>query len=160
MTDVRARRLSALSTLLREGKAARQDELVAALRSLGHEVTQATVSRDLDRLGAVRLRRGGETRYALGDFGDRPVRQPEDRLRTLLAEWVSAITPAASLVVIRTPPGSAHLIGVALDEAALAEVAGTICGDDTLFVACASAEVAQELTERWQGWLNPGPGQG
>ena len=152
MTDMRSRRLLALADLLRRGRLSRQDELVSALHALGHDVTQATVSRDLDTLGAVKLRRAGETRYALPD-GIAPLAVPESRLRALFADWVQTIVPAGSLVVLRTPPGSAHLVGVALDAAALAEVAGTISGDDTLFVACASPAAANALAQQWQGWL-------
>lgn len=152
MTDARNRRLAALADLLRRQRLTRQDELVAALRELGHEVTQATVSRDLDQLGAVKLRRSGETRYALPDtLGAVP--PSELRLRSLFAEWVRTVEPAASLVVLKTPPGSAHLVGVALDSASPAEVVGTISGDDTLFVATASSAAAAALADEWRGWL-------
>jgi transcriptional regulator of arginine metabolism len=152
MTDARNRRLATLTDLLRRGSLTRQDALVAALREAGHEVTQATVSRDLDQLGAVRIRRGGETRYALpNQLGTVP---PDDmRLRSLFAEWVRAVEPAASLVVLRTPPGSAHLVGVALDAAAPPAVVGTISGDDTLFIACRSPGEATALAQEWQDWL-------
>jgi transcriptional regulator of arginine metabolism len=152
MTDSRNRRLAALSDLLRRRSLTRQDELVAALRDAGHEVTQATVSRDLDQLGAVKIRRGGETRYALPEQLN-AVPPSEMRLRALFAEWVRSAEPAASLVVLRTPPGSAHLVGVALDSAALPAVVGTISGDDTLFIACRSAADASALANEWQGWL-------
>lgn len=151
MNDPRSRRQRALADLLRRQRLTRQHELVEALRTLGHEVTQATVSRDLDLLGAVRIRHGGETRYALpGDLA--PTTTPEARLRTLFAEWVREIVPAASLVVLKTPPGSAHLVGVALDNAELVDVAGTISGDDTLFVATHSAASAEALAARWRRW--------
>jgi transcriptional regulator of arginine metabolism len=152
MTDSRNRRLAALSDLLRRRSLTRQDELVEALRHAGHEVTQATVSRDLDQLGAVKIRRAGETRYALPDqLG--AARADHSRLRALFAEWVRAAEPAASLVVLKTPPGSAHLVGVALDSAALPDVIGTISGDDTLFIACRSPVEASALAQEWQGWL-------
>jgi transcriptional regulator of arginine metabolism len=66
---------------------------------------------------------------------------------------VRSVAPAASLVVLKTPPGSAHLVGVALDAADLPEVAGTICGDDTLFVATGSPAEAAALAAQWRGWL-------
>jgi transcriptional regulator of arginine metabolism len=152
MTDSRNRRLAALADLLRRRSLTRQDELVAALRDAGHEVTQATVSRDLDQLGAIKIRRSGETRYTLPDQLS-AARPDHARLRALFAEWVRAAEPAASLVVLRTPPGSAHLVGVALDSAALDQVAGTISGDDTLFIACRSPADAQALAQEWKGWL-------
>src|SRR6476469_9280217 len=125
MTDSRNRRLAALTDLLRRRSLTRQDELVGALRELGHEVTQATVSRDLDQLGAVKLRRAGETRYALPETLN-AIRPDEMRLRGLFAEWVRSVEPAASLVVLKTPPGSAHLVGVALDSAEFPSVVGTL----------------------------------
>jgi transcriptional regulator of arginine metabolism len=152
MTNARNRRLAQLAELLRRRTLTRQDELVAALREDGHQVTQATVSRDLDQLGAVKIRRAGETRYALPDQLN-AARPDEMRLRNLFAEWVRSTEAAASLVVLKTPPGSAHLVGVALDAAALQAVVGTISGDDTLFVACRSNEEAVDLAEEWQGWL-------
>ena len=152
MTDGRNRRLATLADLLRRRHLTRQDELVAALREAGHDVTQATVSRDLDQLGAIKIRRAGETRYTLPDQlnADRP---DEMRLRTLFSQWVRSAEPAASLVVLKTPPGSAHLVGVALDAAAPEAVVGTISGDDTLFVACRSLAEADALARAWQGWL-------
>jgi transcriptional regulator of arginine metabolism len=151
MNETRSRRQRVLADLLRRQALSRQQELVEALRDLGHEVTQATISRDLDQLGAIRIRHGGETRYALpGDLA--PATTPATRLRALFAEWVREILPAASLVVLKTPPGSAHLVGVALDSAELPGVAGTISGDDTLFVATASAEAAQALAAEWRAW--------
>jgi transcriptional regulator of arginine metabolism len=152
MTGARNKRLAALTALLRLHSLTRQDELVAALREAGHDVTQATVSRDLDQLGAVKIRRGGETRYALPDQLN-SVQQSDGRLRTLFAEWVRAAEPAASMVVLKTPPGSAHLLGVALDSAAPPAVVGTISGDDTLFIACRSPADATQLAAEWQGWL-------
>jgi transcriptional regulator of arginine metabolism len=71
------------------------------------------------------------------------------RLGRILADWVQSIEPTGNLIVMRTPPGSAHLVGLALDQAKLPEVAGTICGDDTLFVAVRdprdAGAVAQQL---------------
>jgi transcriptional regulator of arginine metabolism len=63
----------------------------------------------------------------------------------LLRDFVRSIDTAANLIVIKTPPGSAHLIGVALDQSECPEIVGTICGDDTIFVATASPETAAEL---------------
>ena len=149
MTEMRNRRLRVLAEVLRGGVAASQDELVEALRTAGFAVTQATVSRDLDQLGAVRVRRGGVSRYAIADELDvgRDARAIE-RLQVIAAEWVRSVELAGQLVVIRTPPGSAHLIGVALDRAELPDAVGTICGDDTLFVATPSSEAATAIARQ------------
>jgi transcriptional regulator of arginine metabolism len=134
MTDARLRRQKAIADLIRAEPLGSQEEVTARLGALGFPVTQATVSRDLDQMGAVKVKRGGALAYAL----------PEQlagndwaaaRLQRILAEWVISIEAAGNLLVIKTPPGSAHLVGLALDQAKLEEVAGTISGDDTLFVA-------------------------
>ena len=77
--------------------------------------------------------RGGETAYAIPEL---PVDQvaPEDHLRRVFSDWVVEVAPSANLVVLRTPPGSAHVVGSALDRAGLDGVMGTVAGDDTLFV--------------------------
>jgi transcriptional regulator of arginine metabolism len=134
MTDARIRRQRAIADLLRREPIASQEEVTDRLAEAGYEVTQATVSRDLEQLGAVKVKRGGTLRYRLPDeIGDSD--WAASRLGRILAEWVLSVESAGHLLVLKTPPGSAHIVGVALDQAKLPEVAGTICGDDTLFVA-------------------------
>ena len=118
---------------LREQRVGSQEELVARLGLAGIAATQATVSRDLDELGAVKLRRDGAIRYVLPDQVE-PA-QSAAMLDRLLAEWVTDIFEANGLVVLRTPPGSANLVANALDAEGLKGVAGTIAGDDTIFIA-------------------------
>jgi len=145
MTDLKERRHRAIADLIRANSLSSQDELADRLGSLGYSVTQATISRDLEHIGAVKVRRDGRTSYALPEAvrgGTSP------RLSAVFREWVRSVEPAASLVVIKTPPGSAHLIGVALDNSELPEVAGTICGDDTIFVACRSDIEASALAAK------------
>ena len=134
MTDARLRRQRVIAELLRSGALASQEEVTERLSAAGFSVTQATVSRDLDQLGAVKVKKGGALRYMLPDeIGDSD--WAAQRLGRVLAQWVLSIEAAGPLLVLRTPPGSAHIVGVAFDQARLEEVAGTICGDDTLFVA-------------------------
>jgi transcriptional regulator of arginine metabolism len=134
MTDARLRRQKAIADLIRSEPLASQEEVTARLGAVGFSVTQATVSRDLDQMGAVKVKRGGALSYALADqLGAND--WAAARLQRILAEWALSVEAAGNLLVIKTPPGSAHLLGVALDQARLDEVAGTICGDDTLFVA-------------------------
>jgi transcriptional regulator of arginine metabolism len=134
MTDARIRRQRAIADLIRAEPLASQEEVTARLGAIGFSVTQATVSRDLDQIGAVKVKRGGTLAYALPDqLGGND--WAAARLQRILAEWVLLIEAAANLLVIKTPPGSAHLVALALDQAKLEEVAGTISGDDTLFVA-------------------------
>ena len=140
-------RQHAIAVLIRNGALASQDELAERLAGLGFAVTQATVSRDLVELGAVKVRRDGHMSYALPD----QVRPgPNPRLAAVFRDWVQSVDVAANLVVIRTPPGSAHLIGVALDQSGLAEIVGTICGDDTIFVASRSEADAAMLAARFR----------
>ncbi len=144
MNDLKNRRQRAIADLIRNSALASQEELAERLSALGYAVTQATISRDLEQLGAVKVRRSGKVSYALPD----QVRNaPSPRLAAVFRDWVRSIEAAANLVVIKTPPGSAHLVGVALDGAELEDVVGTICGDDTIFVACRGAREAARLAE-------------
>ena len=145
MTDLKERRHRTIAELIRSNEVSSQDELADRLGSLGFAVTQATISRDLEQIGAVKVRRAGQLRYALPEAA-RDAFSP--RLAAVFRDWVRSVEPAASLVVIRTPPGSAHLVGVALDGSDLPEIAGTICGDDTIFVACRSPNEAVALTAK------------
>ncbi|HEX2764288.1 MAG TPA: arginine repressor [Allosphingosinicella sp.] len=134
MTEGRIRRQKAIADLLRSEALGSQEEVTERLGGLGFAVTQATVSRDLEQMGAVKVKRGGALAYALPDqLGESD--WAAARLRRIFAEWVVSVEAAGTLLVLRTPPGSAHLVGLALDQAKLQEVAGTISGDDTLFVA-------------------------
>ena len=131
---------------LREHKVGSQEELVAMLGLAGIAATQATVSRDLDELKAVKVRRDGAIRYVFADQVDPG--QSAAMLDRLLAEWVTDIIEAEALVVIKTPPGSANLVANALDAAALEGVAGTIAGDDTIFVALSEGASVDMLATR------------
>ena len=118
---------------LRDHQVGSQEELVARLGLAGLAATQATVSRDLDELKAVKVRRDGAIRYILADRLDPG--HGAAMLDRLLADWVTDIIDAEGLVVIKTPPGSANLVANALDAAGVDGIAGTIAGDDTIFVA-------------------------
>jgi transcriptional regulator of arginine metabolism len=138
---------------LREHRVGSQEELVARLSLAGITATQATVSRDLLELGAVKLKRGGSIRYVMPDQVE--AGHAAQKLDRLLTEWVDAIIPAGNLIVLKTPPGSANLVANALDDAGLEEVAGTLAGDDTIFVAIADGTnphaVADMLQRRRSG---------
>jgi transcriptional regulator of arginine metabolism len=119
-----------------------QTELAVELRHSGHEVTQATLSRDLVELGAVKVRHGdGTLVYAVpGEGGDRTpwggVDQDvlDSRLARLCEELLVTAEASANLVVLRTPPGAAQFLASAIDASTLAQVLGTIAGDDTVLV--------------------------
>ena len=147
MSELKERRQKAVAGLIRAHALGSQDEVATRLGDLGFEVTQATVSRDLEQLGAIKVRRDGRISYALPDQLNASAAAPS-RLASVLRDWVRAIDIAATIVVLRTPPGSAHLVGVALDESAFPDIAGTICGDDTIFAACRSAGDAEATAIR------------
>ena len=128
-----------------------QAAIVELLASDGIEATQATVSRDLDEMGAVKGRLpGGDVAYVVPAQPQDQV-APAEHLRRVCREWVAAIDSSANIVVVRTPPGSAHMVGSAIDRAGWTDVIGTVAGDDTVMVIAAEgvggAEVADELRE-------------
>jgi transcriptional regulator of arginine metabolism len=140
-----------LLKILHDGSASSQSEIVRALRELGHDVTQATVSRDLGDLGAARVRTGGRTVYRMPD--DLPGNGGEgtpQALRRSLDDFAIDISVAASLVVVKTAPGLAAAVGRAIDLAGVIEVVGTVAGDDTIFVATGSNETAEALAAGWR----------
>lgn len=136
--------------ILHEGAASTQQEIVSALEALGHEVTQATVSRDLQELGAVKVRVDGRIIYALPDDVPRGRDLLARDLDRNLGEFALDIQVAATLVIVRTAPGHASAVARSIDLAGSSEVVGTVAGDDTIFVATPSEAVAQELAERWR----------
>jgi transcriptional regulator of arginine metabolism len=150
MYDVKSRRQHAIVEVIRGGPVASQEELAERLSERGFAATQATISRDLEQLGAVKIRRDGQLSYAIPEAPEGEAAEP--RLRSVFRDWVRSVVPAGNLLVIRTPPGSAHLVGVALDESEVPEIVGTICGDDTVFVAARSAADAQALGKRLSGF--------
>jgi transcriptional regulator of arginine metabolism len=152
MTDTRTKRLRALADLIRAEPHASQEELTERLRAMGHVVTQATVSRDLVSLGAVKVKREGALRYVLPDqFGVRD--WATGQLERIVREWVRGIEPAGPLVVLRTPPGSAHLVASAIDQAQLPEVAGTVAGDDTIFLAVREGHSVPAFIRRFEALM-------
>jgi transcriptional regulator of arginine metabolism len=154
MTDLRANRQRAIAEMLREGPVRSQDDIAARLASAGFAVTQATVSRDLEQIGAVKVKRGGALGYALPDqLGGSD--WAAGRLQRIFAEWVHSVEPAGSIIVLKTPPGSAHLVALALDQAKLTEIAGTIAGDDTLFIAVSNSADLDDVTEKLRALIRP-----
>jgi transcriptional regulator of arginine metabolism len=150
MNDLKERRRRAIADLIRGQALSSQEELAERLHAQGFAATQATISRDLEQLGAMKVRRDGHLSYTLPDTvpnGAGP------RLAAVLRDWLRSIDTASNLVVIKTPPGTAHLVGVALDNSDLPEIVGTICGDDTTFIACRSAAEAEALAAKFRGGL-------
>ena len=134
--------------ILEQNSVSSQGQLVQLLAEVGVEATQATASRDLEEIGAVKVRAaGGESVYAVPELPKDRV-APEEHLRRVLGDWVVEVAASANLVVVRTPPGSAHVVASALDRAALSEIVGTVAGDDTILVVAAERVGGAKLARR------------
>src|SRR5262245_51055948 len=167
MTGTRTARHARIVELIRERPVRSQNELAELLGAAGIQVTQATLSRDLEELGAVKLRGtdGGPPAYVVPEEGTPPLRPAEQapaRLVRLLRELLTGTDHSGNLVVLRTPPGAAQFLASALDRSGLPDVVGTIAGDDTILVVArikpsggaatdtSGAELAAKLLE-WAG---------
>ena len=141
-----------IASLLDRHAVTSQPQLIELLAGNGVNVTQATVSRDLERLGAVRVRKGGHLVYAL-PADETPV-EPLERLREALA-LVRSIEPSGNLLVLKTAPANAMPVARAFDVTELAEVAGTVAGDDVILVVArephTGADVAAVCAEIQSG---------
>ena len=147
-------RLRRVADLIRREPVASQEDLADRLASAGIRVSQATVSRDLAELGAVKVRRDGVLCYALPGEAD-PATLPEARVRRLLSEWVERVEAAGQMVVLRTPPGSAHLVASALDHDGWTEIAGTVAGDDTIFIVVRDGHRSAAVADKVSGMIGP-----
>lgn len=137
--------------LIATGEIHSQEQIVDELKRRGVMVTQATVSRDLAELGVVRGVRNGSPVYLASD--DLPgARDPgaADRLRRLLLDLPLTIDEAAPLLVLRTSPGAANAIARAIDLLPLDGVAGTLAGDDTIFIACRDRDALRRLRAQFE----------
>jgi transcriptional regulator of arginine metabolism len=156
----KAARLQRIVDLLNSHVVRSQADLARLLSADGVDVTQATLSRDLDELGAVRVRTpGGHLVYAVpAEGGDLTLSAAVEehaaleRLNRRLGELLVSAETSGNLVILRTPPGGAHFLASAIDHGLLAEVIGTIAGDDTVMLVTretrAGRKVADQLLER------------
>jgi transcriptional regulator of arginine metabolism len=138
ITDQTQRR-EAICTLLQRGPVATQRSLVDALRAQRFEATQSSVSRDLRTIGAIKTARGYE------------LPESSDRIEVLseAAEFLRGVRPAgANLLVLQTAIGAAQRVALSLDRSDWSEIVGCIAGDDTVFVATASAQEQRNLVAR------------
>ena len=129
--------------LLRTGEVADQAELRLQLARRGIHVTQATISRDMRELGAIKTRDGYRLPSAAEAEGE-----PQPTLGLILKEFLRDVRQASNLAVIRTHPGTAHTVAIALDEAAWPEVVGTVAGDDTIFIAAGGPREAARIRQK------------
>lgn len=146
-------RKSAVAKLIGSGKIASQSDLVKALKKQGFAVTQGTASRDLEDIGAIRVRNAdGEMVYALTDA------QPISTKSSFPSELVLTATPSGNLVVIRTPIAAAQMLASAIDglsqSGKLASAIGTVAGDDTVIVVADTATGGSALAKKILGLAN------
>lgn len=151
-TVSRAARHARIGEILARRPVRSQTELAEALAEEGIAVAVATLSRDLDELGAVKLRAadGGAGRYVIPEDGSHAPGIPggTDRLMKLLGELLVSADHSGNTAVLRTPPGAANFLASAVDRANLDDVVGTIAGDDTIFVLARDPVTGAVLAER------------
>ena len=128
-----------------------QQELRARLKKRGIETTQATLSRDIQELGLVK--RAADGAYAKAGQAAAPVAVPSDSLRRQIAVLLRGVERVNQMLVLRTDPGQAQALGVAIDRTRLKEVAGTVAGDDTIFVLCRGKASAAQAEEQFVDWM-------
>ncbi|MBI4882874.1 MAG: arginine repressor [Actinobacteria bacterium] len=128
----KVQRQQTIARLIGKVSVCNQPQLVELLAAHGIAATQATVSRDLEDLGAVKVRvPGGETVYAIPEYEPARV-APQDQLRRVMGEWVAEVKRSGNILILRTPPGCAHVVASALDRSGIDSLLGTVAGDDTL----------------------------
>jgi transcriptional regulator of arginine metabolism len=148
----RSARHARIVQLINSGPVTSQTQLARLLAESGVEVTQATLSRDLEELGAVKLRGsdGAPASYVLPPENAplRPAQSAPARLTRLLADLLTSAEGSANLAVLRTPPGAAQFLASAMDKVGLPGVLGTIAGDDTLVVVSRDPDGGPALADR------------
>ena len=156
----RAGRQSRIVAILSSRSVHSQGELAALLADEGIDATQATLSRDLEELGAVKLRGadGGVGVYVVPEDGSpvRGVSGGTERVSRLLGELLVSTDASGNLAVLRTPPGAAHYLASAIDRAAMPDVVGTIAGDDTILVITQDNPTAESVQEKLLALLENG----
>ncbi|HZO96826.1 MAG TPA: hypothetical protein VFB42_05595 [Gaiellaceae bacterium] len=140
--------------LVEERHLSTQAELAEALREEGFDTVQTTVSRDVAQLGLVKVRNGdGRLVYARPGAADL---RRLDELAAAMRRWATGMTPAGQLLVVTTPNGLAAPLADAIDEAGLPDVAGTIAGENTIFVAARDGTTGADLEEQFRHHLERG----
>ncbi len=150
---MKADRQRLIADIIRRTPVSSQDELAKVLRRHGQKVTQATLSRDLEELGAFKGRRNGRAPVYL--LPDDPAEASGDAwLKRMLVEFALDVSSSGNIVVVRTPPGGASAVARALDAAALDDVLGTVAGDDTIFIVSRAANGGAKLARALRALVN------
>ena len=145
---MKTRRQSAILDAVQRGPIRSQEQLRRAIRAAGFRVTQATLSRDIRELGLVKADGAYQTPAQAGTNGQGGSHGAKPMLHRAVADYLTRVDQVQQLVVLRTGPGQAQLLGVALDRARLPEVVGTIAGDDTILVIAPNDRRAAALVKR------------
>jgi transcriptional regulator of arginine metabolism len=144
---MKARRQSTILDVIHRQPVRNQEQLRRLVRAAGFDVTQATLSRDIRQLGLVKG--GADGAYQAPGNGASNGHTPKGTLNRALAEYLTRVDRVEQLVLLRTGPGQAQLLGVALDSARLPEIVGTIAGDDTILAISPDARRARAFVK----WL-------
>jgi transcriptional regulator of arginine metabolism len=146
---MKTRRQSVILDVIQRQPVRNQEQLRRLVRAAGFDVTQATLSRDIRELGLVKG--GAAAAYQAPGAAGGNGHSPKALLNRAVADYLTRVDRVQQLVVVRTGPGQAQLLGVALDNARLPEVIGTIAGDDTILVVTPDARRARALVKWLEG---------
>ena len=147
---MKSRRQNLILELVDREAIASQDALRRRLKARGFDTTQATISRDIRDLGLVKRAIDGAYQRP-GPNGGAPARSPMSALEHTASEFLRTVDRVKQLVVVRTGPGQAQPLAVAMDRASLPEAVGTIAGDDTILAITPDARRARALVRRLEG---------
>jgi transcriptional regulator of arginine metabolism len=125
-------------------------QLVTRLQAEDIVATQATVTRDLQELGTIKVRDEHGSRRIVIAMAPKMTAAPLDHLRRMMGEWVVSVDCSENLVVLRTPPGCAHVVASALDRSVLDGVLGSVAGDDTVLVIASEARSGASLAQEFR----------
>jgi transcriptional regulator of arginine metabolism len=145
---MKARRQSAIVDLIQRSRVRSQEQLRRSMRAAGFDVTQATLSRDIRELGLVKG--GVDGAYQAPPAPQRAAPNGQSLLNRAAADYLTRVDRVEQLVLLRTGPGQAQLLGVAIDAAQLPEVVGTVAGDDTILVIAPDTRRARALVKRFE----------
>jgi len=152
-TTMKTRRQSAILDAVQRQPVRSQEQLRRLLKGAGFDVTQATLSRDVRELGLVKG--GPEAAYQPPAVAGANGHAARSLLNRAVADYLARVDRVEQLVVLRTGPGQAQLLGVALDGARLPEVVGTIAGDDTILAIAPDVRRAKALVRWLEGLSTP-----
>ena len=137
-------RRAALQRIIENQRVVSQNQAAALLTRVGYPVTQATVSRDLAAIGAVKVRDEFGNVYGISTV-------PSGKLRAILDQFVLDVMPSGNVIVVKTPPAAAHYVASALDGAGLPGIAGTVAGDDTVLIVATPGHTGRDVAKLLMG---------